>query len=177
MTARHLLLEFSGARAMSRAESRLRDDGVAVQEWFGPTPRDDDDADASALYPRGIPAATLVGALLGGIGCFAIEYYAAVFDYAVDVGGRPMDSAIAFVPAALEMTLLGAGLGAVIAFLFVARLPRFHHPLFDIEAFARVTGNRFFLLVDISRGDRATQARDLKASTGAIAVHEVGLDA
>ncbi|HEX3894686.1 MAG TPA: quinol:electron acceptor oxidoreductase subunit ActD [Rudaea sp.] len=178
MTARrHLLLEFSSARAMTRAESNVRDDGWTVREWFGPTPRDGDDDIATALYPRSIPIAALFGGLLGGLGCFGLEYYAAVFDYAVDVGGRPMDSAIAFVPAALETTLLGAALGAVVAFLFAARLPRFHHPLFDVAAFNRVSDNRYFLSIDAGQGDRAKRARELVALTAAIAVYEVHDDA
>ena len=79
---------------------------------------------------------------------------------------------MAFMPAALEMMMLGAALGAVIAFLFAARLPRFHHPLFDVEEFSRVTDDRYFLLID-SRGERLVEFHDRMQSIGALAVHKV----
>ena len=172
MTTRSMLIELTDARTFRNVEVQLRDDGWTVLESFTPTAPNDREDTAPALYPRSIAIAALLWGLIAGIACYAMEYYSAVFDYAIDVGGRPTNSAAAFMPAALEMTMLGAAVGAVIAFLFAAHLPRFHHPLFDVEEFSRVTDDRYFLLID-SRGERLDEFHERMQSMGALAVHKV----
>jgi hypothetical protein len=56
----------------------------------------------------GVAPWTLLGAFIGGVGTYALEWYSAVFDYPINVGGRPTASWPAFLPPALEMTVLGA---------------------------------------------------------------------
>ena len=70
-----------------------------------------------------------------------------MIDYPINVGGRPTFSWPAFVPPALEMTILFAALFGVFAMLMGNGLPRLHHPLFAIEAFERASSDRFFLLL------------------------------
>lgn len=172
MSARGLLIEFDSAVSLQRARTQLFDEGWIPLDTFTPTALPDDDETAPALYPRSLPIAALLGGLIGGVGCFAMEYYAAVFNYPLDVGGRPDASLVAFVPPALEMTLLGAALGIVIAFFFAARLPRFHHPLFDIEDFAHASDHRYFLSIDARDGQRQ-RLHDTLRTLRAVSVHEV----
>ena len=51
---------------------------------------------------------------LGGL-CFALafQFYTAVFDWPLDVGGKPDNSTLAFVPICFELTVLIGGLGTV----------------------------------------------------------------
>ena len=175
MNPRALLIEFDSEQALRRARVVLSDHGYATRDTFTPTPPAEDET-APTLYPRSLPFAALLGGLAGGIGCFALECYAAMIAYPIDVAGRPDASLIAFVPPALETTLLGAALGVVIAFLLAARLPRFHHPLFDIEDFTHASDHRFFLLVEANRRRRESLLDTLR-SLRAVSVHEVGDDA
>lgn len=99
-----------------------------------------------------VPFWMLLGALAGGVGTFALEWYAAVWDYPINVGGRPPGSWQAFLPAAIEMAVLGAALLGVIAMLLDNGLPRLHHPLFGVAPFSAASNDRFFLLL------RATDA-------------------
>jgi hypothetical protein len=94
-----------------------------------------------------IPLWTLLGALLGGISTYALQWYSAVINYPLDIGGRPTMSWPAFLPAALEMTILGAALFGVIATWATAQGPRLHHPLFASHAFERASSDRFFLVL------------------------------
>ncbi|HUH94338.1 MAG TPA: DUF3341 domain-containing protein [Casimicrobiaceae bacterium] len=89
----------------------------------------------------------LLGAITLGVATYAVQYYAAVFDYPINVGGRPLDSWPAFIPPAVEMTLLGAALAGVIGTLLLDGLPRFHHPLFDVPRFAHASSDGFFLCI------------------------------
>lgn len=175
MSAQGLLIEFDSAESLQRARSALFEDGWTPLDTFTPTPPAEDEI-TPALYPRSLPIAALFGGLIGGIGCFGMECYAAMFGYPIDVAGRPNASLIAFVPPALETTLLGAALGVVIAFLVAARLPTFHHPLFDIEDFAHASDHRYFLLIDAHDGQRE-RLHDRLRALRAVSVHEVRDDA
>ena len=132
MSSRALLIEFDSDDALQRARTALSADGWTALDTFTPTAPAEDET-APALYPRSLPFAALLGGLIGGVGCFAMECYAAMAGYPINVAGRPDASLIAFVPPALETSLLGIALGVVIAFLFAARLPRFHHPAWTIR--------------------------------------------
>lgn len=175
MKSRTLLIEFDSDEALQRGRAKLSDDGWTTLDTFTPTAPAEDET-AAALHPRSLPRAALAGGLIGGLGCFAMECYAAMFGYPIDVAGRPDASLIAFVPPALETTLLGIALGVVIAFLFAARLPRFHHPLFDVDDFAAASDNRYFLLIDANDGKRE-HLHDTLRTLRAVSVHEVRGDA
>ena len=175
MNARALLIEFDSADALQRARTALFDEG-----WTRARHLHADAAHRGRNRARTVstfaPHGRTDRRMIGGLGCFAMECYAAMFDYPIDVAGRPDASLIAFVPPALETTLLGAALGMVIAFLFAARLPRFHHPLFDVEDFAHASDHRYFLMIDANDGHRE-RLHDTLRALHAVSVHEVRDDA
>jgi Protein of unknown function (DUF3341) len=175
MTMREILVRFASMDALLTAQRTLDDDGWTIADTFTPVPMTDDTETTRALQPRSLPTAALIGGLLGGIACFAMEYIAAVWDYPILVGGRPLDSLIAFVPPAVETALFGAAAGIVVAFFFTARLPRFHHPLFDIDDFATASDDGYFMLIQPIRGKRDRLEKTLRA-LDAISIHEVGRD-
>ena len=119
-----------------------------------------------------IPALMGLGGLLAGVITFGVEAYSAVIDYPINVGGRPLGSWPAFVPPAVEMTVLGAVLFGVIAMLTGNGLPRLHHPLFGVPAFEHASADAFFLLVRSRDGD-IDAARTFLQTLSPIAVHEV----
>lgn len=142
-----LLAEFSDPDQLRGAALRARHHAhYCAIEAYSPCPVDDL---AEALDPRPgrIPMWTLLGGVLGGAATFALQWYSAVIDYPINVGGRTLFSWPAFVPAALEMTILWAALFAVGAMLIGSGLPRFHHPLFGVPAFDRASNDRFYLLL------------------------------
>ena len=94
-----------------------------------------------------IPLATLLGGIAGGVGGYFMEWYAAVVDRPIHVGGRPLHSWPMFVPVAFELTILCAALAAIVTFVIGARLPKLRHPIFDAPDFEFATRNRFFLVL------------------------------
>lgn len=104
---------------------------------------------AEALGSRSprMPQAMFLAGALGATGMLALQYYAAVLDYPVRIGGRPLASWPAFIPAALEVGLLCAVLCGALLLLAGSRLPQLYHPLFHAEAFARASQDRYVLVL------------------------------
>jgi hypothetical protein len=100
----------------------------------------------------------LVAGLVGGTGGYFLQWYA-TRDFPLNVGGRPVHSWPAFVPATFELTVLTASIVGVLALLWLAGLPRLHHPIFAATGIERATQDRFFLCV--CADDPLFGARDL----------------
>lgn len=139
-----LLAEFPTAAALLAAARAARAHGYAELEAYSPFPIEGL-AELVGLKRNHVPLITLLGGVTGGIGTYFLQWYTAVVDYPINVGGRPLHSWPSFIPATFEITVLGAALAGVIGMLVLNGLPRLHHPLFDIEEFALATRNRFFL--------------------------------
>jgi hypothetical protein len=118
-------------------------------------------AEALAIERSPIAALTFLGALLGGLGGYAMEWYSAVVDRPLNVGGRPLHSWPMFIPVAFELAVLGGAFAAVIAMLWTAGLPRLRHPVFAAPDFELASRHRFFLVLrsDDPRFERAGAAR------------------
>jgi hypothetical protein len=139
------MAEFDSADALLAATRSARAEGYAP-EAYAPF-LVEGLAEAAGVQRSPIAAITFVGALAGGIGGYAMQWYSAVVDRPLNVGGRPLHSWPMFVPVTFELTILGAAFAAVLAFLCSSRLPRLRHPLFEVSDFKLATRNRFFLVL------------------------------
>ena len=121
MTDRFVVGSFSEPGGLLAAVATLRSAGVAIHDVFGPYPVHGLDQ-AMGIRRSRLPFVTLLAGL-GGL-CFALvfQYYTAVFDWPLDVGGKPENSTLAFVPVCFELTVLIGGLSTVGALLLRARL-------------------------------------------------------
>ena len=139
-----LLAEFPSADSLCAAARHVREHGYTRVEAYSPFAIEGLDeivgADKGWIAPL-----TLLGGLLGGAGTYFLQWYAAVVDYPIDIGGRPLHSWPAFIPATFEITILGAALAAVVTMLVANGLPRLHHPLFEVEEFELASRYRFVL--------------------------------
>jgi hypothetical protein len=168
-----LLAEFPSADSLCAAARHVRERGYTRVEAYSPFAIEGLDeiigADQGWIAPL-----TLLGGLLGGAGTYFLQWYAAVVDYPVNIGGRPLHSWPAFIPATFEITILGAALAAVVAMLVANGLPRLHHPLFEVEEFELASRNRFFLCLPARDPVFAPgPARDLLAELRPLLLREV----
>ncbi|MFS2218004.1 DUF3341 domain-containing protein [Telluria sp. Tellsp104] len=139
-----LLAEFPSADALCAAARHARDNGYTRVEAYSPFAIEGLD-DIVGADKGWIAPLTLLGGILGGAGTYFLQWYAAVVDYPINIGGRPLHSWPAFIPATFEITILGAAVAAVLAMLVLNGLPRLYHPLFEVEEFELASRNRFFL--------------------------------
>jgi hypothetical protein len=139
-----VIAELAGADALLEAARRARAEGFAGIEAYAPFPVEGL-AEAVGAAPTRVPLWTLLGGIAGGVLGYFLQWYSAVVDYPLDIGGRPLHSWPAFIPIAFELTVLGAALAAFVAMLAGNGLPRLRHPIFDAPGFDCATRDRFFL--------------------------------
>ena len=112
---------FAHAQDALTAVRRMRVQGFRIYDVHAPYPVHGLD-EAMGLRRSRIPVVAAAAGLAGLLFALALQFYCAVFDWPLNVGGKPRNSTLAFVPIAFELTVLSAGLAAAGASLFTARL-------------------------------------------------------
>jgi hypothetical protein len=76
-----------------------------------------------------------------------MQWWMAAVDYPLNIGGKPLHSWPAFIVITFEMTILFAGISAVLGMLALNGLPMPYHPVFNVPRFSSASKDRFFLIV------------------------------
>lgn len=168
-----LVAEFEAEAGLVAALRAVRSAGYARVEAYGPVPSDRVDAALAPERAMIAPFALACG-LTGAAVAYAVQYASSVWDYPFLVGGKPYDSWPPFLVITFAVGLLSTVVGAFTAMLAANRLPRLHHPIFDLDSFAGASRDRWFLAVagDDPRFD-AEALRRLLRPQGPLSVHEV----
>jgi hypothetical protein len=121
-----------------------------------------------------VPKIVLTFGVLGALSGFALQTYVSVFDYPLNIGGRPNLSWPSFIPITFECGVLAAALSALVGMLVLNGLPRPHHPIFDAPEIERATDDRFVLFIESEDPlFNASETREFLKGTGAVSVQEV----
>jgi hypothetical protein len=139
-----LMAEFATGDALLQAVRCAREAGYRELEAYAPYPVEGL-AEAVGFKRDRVVLAALLGGIAGGVGGYFLQWYSAVIDYPINVGGRPLHSWPSFIPPAFELCILGAALAAVFGMLLANGLPRLYHPVFNAPDFEQATRYRFFL--------------------------------
>jgi hypothetical protein len=141
-----MVATFSEERSLRDAVRCIREHGFKVYDVYAPYPVHGLD-EAMGLRRSRLPIVAFAAGVLGLASAFALQFYCAVFDWPLNVGGKPLNSTLAFVPIAFELTILSAGLATAAAFLVRCRLfpgarPARFEPAATEDAFAVVLRRR-----------------------------------
>ena len=142
-----LLAEFDSATAIVDAARRTRQAGFTKIDAFTPFPIHE--LDAALKLPRTkLPWIVLGGGITGMATGFALQYWASVIAYPLNIGGRPLASWPAFIVPSYELTILFSALTAVIGMIALNGLPMPYHPVFNVPQFSSASADRFFLSIE-----------------------------
>jgi hypothetical protein len=164
-----VLGEFASAQKMLEATRRLR--ALGHREIDGHSPYALDELEEAFALPRSrVPLLVLVGGLLGAAAGYVMQWWCNAVDFPINVGGRPFHSTWSFVPITFETGVLGAAFAAFFGLFILLRLPRLHHPIFEVNAFRSASLDSFW--ISIHTDERKVAEADLRA-LGAIEVEVV----
>jgi len=141
------LAEFRTPEAVLAATRKARDRGYRRMDVYSPFPVEGV-AEALDFERTSVPAAVLVGGVIGAAGGYFLQYGLNAVDYPLNVGGRPLNSIPAWIPIIYELTILLGSLSAVFGMLALNGLPMPYHPVFNVPEFARASSDRFFLAIE-----------------------------
>jgi hypothetical protein len=152
-----LVATFADEHALRDAARRLHAHGSTIHDIHTPYPVHGLDGLIGVARSR-LPAVSFAAGLAGLALALGFQFYAAVFDWPLNVGGKPPSSTLAFIPIAFEITILCAGLAVVVAFLVRAAL--FPGARGEVPADG-VTEDVFAIVLRLRHPDAADDARVL----------------
>ncbi|MGZ6971540.1 MAG: DUF3341 domain-containing protein [Thermoanaerobaculia bacterium] len=141
-----VIAEFANADGLLHAVHATRKEGYQVVEAYTPYPIEELN-DAIGHGPSRVPLLVLLGGIAGGLFGFGLQYWTSVIDYPLNIGGRPYNSWVSFIPITFECTILFAGIAAVLGMLVLNGLPMPYHPVFSVPRFQLASRDRFFLMI------------------------------
>jgi hypothetical protein len=142
-----VLAEFGTPQELLDAIEHVRAEGYTKIDAFTPYPIEEV-WEAIGHHKSPVPLVVLLGGTFGGIFGFFLQYWVAVIEYPLNVGGRPYNSWPAFIPVTFECTILGGVLAAVAGVFILNGLPEPYHPVFNVPRFAAASRDRYFLCIE-----------------------------
>ena len=142
-----VMAEFDNPTALVNAARVAREKGYRKLDAYSPFPIEEL-SEVLDLHKNRLPLIVLAGGIVGGIVGYLMQYYVTVWDFPINIGGRPLHSWPAYIIITFELTILLAAISAVMGLLALCGLPMLYHPAFNVPRFALASRNRFFLCIE-----------------------------
>jgi len=142
-----VMAEFDNPTALVKAARAAREKGYRKLDAYSPFPIEEL-SDALDLHKNRLPLIVLAGGIVGGLAGYLMQYYVTVWDFPINIGGRPLHSWPSYIVITFELTILLAAISAVMGLLALCGLPTLYHPTFNVPRFALASRNRFFLCIE-----------------------------
>jgi len=170
MRSQFIVAIFKNPDLLMRAVKAVRDEHFRIYDVYAPYPIHNLDH-AMGIRRTRLPWVTLAAGFCGMLMAIGFEFYANVFDWPLNVGGKPDNSTLAFLPITFELTVLIGGLSTLAALLLRARLFPGKRERLPVS---RVTDDRFALV--LRKRDESFDSPtvyNLLINSGAFAIKEM----
>jgi hypothetical protein len=166
---------FAGAPELLAAVREARARRLPIHDVFTPYPVHGL-AEALGDRPSRLGWVTLAGGLAGLLGAVSLQVWCAVIDWPINVGGKPANSALAFLPISFEATILVGGLATAGAFFWRSRLDPLggpQPPAPGMPGIPGATDDMLVLALIVADEGDGEAARTLLLRAGAREIREV----
>ena len=142
-----ILAEFETPTALMKGAEALRDAGYKKFDCHSSFPIHGMD---KAMGLKRSPLGWMVGlaAFIGASGALTLQWWTSTINYPLVISGKPLFSFQAYVPITFALGVVLSAGTALIGMLALNGLPRYHHPVFYSDRFARFSNDSFFISVE-----------------------------
>ncbi len=142
-----VLAEYHDQDELIAAAKQVRDKGYERWDTFSPYPVHGIDG-AMGIKRTILPWITLCAGLTGMTTALVMQWWTNGVDYPWVISGKPLFGVPANIPITFELTVLFSAITTFVSMLVLNGLPKPSSPLDKVRRFARVTDDRFFLVVE-----------------------------
>jgi hypothetical protein len=142
-----LMAEFDSAQALLNAAHKVAGEGYTRTDAYSPIPIHGL-AEALGMKERKVAPFVLAGGIVGMCTGYGLQYWTSVLSYPLNIGGRPFNSWVSFIPVTFELTILFAAFAAGISMIVLNGLPLPYHPVFNAKRFSLASQESFFLAIE-----------------------------
>jgi Protein of unknown function (DUF3341) len=142
-----VMAEFDTPTDLVRAAEAASHRGYRKMDAYTPFPIEELHH-ALHLEKSKLPLIVLLGGICGGLTGFGLQWYVTVFNFPINIGGRPLFSWPSYIVITFELTVLFAALSATLGLLALCGFPLPYHPTFNVPGFERATRDGFFLCIE-----------------------------
>jgi hypothetical protein len=139
------IAEFDRADRLLAAAKQVRDAQYRSIDAYSPFPIAEL-TELLHLEDTRVPVLTVFGGIAGAALGYGMQAYTNLA-YPIDVGNRPLVATPGFMLITFELLVLIAVLATIGGMFLFNRLPRLHHPVFEVGSFKRASWDRFFLII------------------------------
>ncbi|PIR19398.1 MAG: iron ABC transporter [Elusimicrobia bacterium CG11_big_fil_rev_8_21_14_0_20_64_6] len=135
---------FNSDHAVLAAARAARKNGLAIRDAYTPFPVHGMD-EALGLPPSWLSRACFALGATGLIGALSFQYWVSLFNWPMNIGGKPFDATPALIPITFEITVLVAGVGTVLTLLIFRGLIPGRRP--EVQGLGS-TDDKFLLVIE-----------------------------
>ena len=163
---KYILGHFEDPDDLMHGIDKLQENNISIYDVFTPMPIHGIEAKLGYKRSR-LPIAAFCFGITGTLTAFSMIYYMLVYDWPMNVGGKPAFAMPDFIPVMFELTVLFAAYGMCFTFffanhLFPGRAPR----VMDFRA----TDDRFVIAIDAQSNPYAEKIDNLLKEAGAVEI-------
>jgi Alternative complex III, ActD subunit len=158
-----ILAAFQSEAELAEALAALRNQQYSF-ETYTPKPLEE--------HPTGspLPLIMFIAGMVTFCGFFYLLTWVNVWNWPIDIGGRPLFSWPTFVPITFELGILAAVAAGFIGYFAINRMPRLYEPIDHCRSMQRALRDLWIVAVD---SDNAERASELLAKYRPLCIEEI----